>query len=173
MKTGRLSIRRVSAADWKAIRAIWAEIAKTEFAQYDNPKDISDEAAASRIQRWASFSNSEEHMFFAVCLHGHVIGYIAFNQREHAYELGYCFHPDYHGNGYARESISALLREIRPMKAKGFTKITAGTALKNTPSVRLLLSLGFRQTGAETVSFYQDEMGQDIVFEGGRYELLL
>ena len=59
------------------------------------------------------------------------------------------------------------------MKAKGFTKITAGTALKNTPSVRLLLSLGFRQTGAETVSFYQDEMGQDIVFEGGRYELLL
>ena len=51
-------------------------------------------------------------------------------------------------------------------------KITAGTALNNTPSVKLLNSLGFRQTGTETVSFYKDEEGNAVNFEGGIYELL-
>ena len=45
--------------------------------------------------------------------------------------------------------------------------------MNNTPSVRLLTSLGFRQIGTETVSFYKDSAGNDITFEGGNYELLL
>ena len=59
------------------------------------------------------------------------------------------------------------------MKDKGVVNITAGTALNNTPSVRLLASLGFKQTGTEEVSFYKDAEGNDITFEGGTYELLL
>ena len=59
------------------------------------------------------------------------------------------------------------------MKDRGAVTITAGTALNNTPSVRLLTSLGFRQIGTETVSFYKDSAGNDITFEGGNYELLL
>ena len=59
------------------------------------------------------------------------------------------------------------------MKDKGVVNITAGTALNNTPSVRLLTSLGFRQTGTEKVSFYRDADGSDITFTGGNYELLL
>ena len=51
-------------------------------------------------------------------------------------------------------------------------KITAGTALNNTPSVKLLNSLGFRQTGTETVSFYKDEEGNAVNFECGIYEHL-
>ena len=52
-------------------------------------------------------------------------------------------------------------------------KITAGTALNNTPSVRLLTSLGFVLVGTETVSFYKDDEGIPITFEGGEFELLL
>ena len=99
-----------------------------------------------------------------------VIGYVAFNKRENGYEIGYCFHSNYHGKGYARESISSILDV---MKDKGAVTIAAGTALNNTPSVRLLASLGFRQTGTEIVSFYKDAEGNDITFEGGNYELLL
>ncbi len=109
-------------------------------------------------------------MFFAVCLDSTVIGYAAFNRREEGYELGYCFRSDFHGQGYAYESISALIDLFR---AKGVKLITAGTALNNLPSVKLLRKLGFVQTGTEDVSFYKDASGASIVFKGGVYELRL
>ena len=109
-------------------------------------------------------------MFFAVCLQNRVIGYIAFNKREDGYEIGYCFHSDYHGKGYAKESHLALINYLHRL---GIEKFTAGTALKNSPSVNLLKALGFQQTGEEKVSFYQDQKGNDIVFDGGIYELVL
>ena len=168
MNTDHLSIRRICASDWKAIQAIWEEVNKTEYAQYDNPKDITDETVRQRIAKWGYFENSLEHMFFGVFLEHVLIGYIALNQRKCGYEIGYCFHPDYWGKGYARKSISALLKEL---KSQGATYITAGTALNNTPSVKLLLSLGFRQIGSEKVSFYKDSQGNDIFFDGGIFEL--
>ena len=170
IQTERLSIRRVAAGDWKAIQAIWEDEAKSEYARYDKPNDTGDEAVSRRIARWASFADSGEHMFFAVCLEDNVIGYVALNRREDGYELGYCFHSAWHGKGYARESVSAILRF---MKEWGVRRIEAGTALNNRPSVRLLRALGFRQTGTEQVSFYQDAKGNDIVFEGGVFELNL
>ena len=119
---------------------------------------------------WASFADSNEHIFYAVCLQETIIGYLALHQTEDGYELGYCFHSDYHGKGYAKESISAVLANL---KKNGEARITAGTALQNTPSVSLLLSLGFRQIETEKVSFYKDTEGNDIVFDGGIFELIL
>ena len=170
IKTKRLSIRQVHADDWKAIQAIWADESKSIYAQYDKPNDLDDQSVSCRIAKWASFADNDEHIFLAVCLQDAVIGYVALNKRENGYEIGYCFHSKYHGKGYARESISTILDV---MKDKGAVNITAGTALNNTPSVRLLASLGFKQTGTEEVSFYKDAEGNDITFEGGTYELLL
>ena len=68
MNTDHLSIRRICASDWKAIQAIWEGVNKTEYAQYDNPKDITDETVRQRIAKWGSFENSLEHMFFGVFL---------------------------------------------------------------------------------------------------------
>ena len=106
--------------------------------------------------------------FFAVCLGETVIGYIAFNKRENGYETGYCFHSKFHGKGFAKESFSALLEHLGTL---GITKITAGTALENRPSIALLKSLGFELIETEKVSFYKDSEGKDIVFEGGIFEL--
>ena len=124
-----------------------------------------------RIARWAEYTAlGTAHMFFAVCLHDAVIGYISFNQRDDGHEIGYSFHPAHHGKGYAKESLSALLSHLQ---TRGFTHFTAGTALNNTPSVRLLTTLGFQLVGTEQVSFYKDAQGRDIVFEGGIFELVL
>ena len=107
-------------------------------------------------------------MFFAICLRDTVIGYIAFNMRAEGYEIGYCFHSAYHGKGYAKESHLALFDYLRSLKIR---KFIAGTAINNTPSVSLLKSLGFELIGTEEVSFYKDAQGNDIVFEGGIFEL--
>ena len=76
----------------------------------------------------------------------------------------------YHGKGYAKESLLALINYVREL---GIKKLTAGTALNNTPSVSLLKSLGFELIETEKVSFYNDADGNDIVFDGGVFELLL
>ena len=168
--TDRLSIRRVCADDWTAIQDIWVDAANSIYAQYDKPNNLDDQSVSIRISKWASFADSDEHIFLAVCLRDLVIGYVAFNMRESGYEMGYCFRSDHHGKGYARESISTILDV---MKDRGATIITAGTAVNNTPSVRLLISLGFRQTSTEKVSFYKDDDGNAIIFDGGIFELLL
>ena len=166
--TERLTVRRVRESDWKAIRDIWIDAAKSQYAQYDRPSETDDESVRKRIRKWASCGGSTEHMFYAVCLRETVIGYAVLNLREKGYEIGYCFHSAYHGKGYARESISAILNTLA---GAGIRDFSAGTALKNTPSVRLLSALGFRMTGTEKVSFYRDEQGNDIVFDGGIFEL--
>ena len=168
LQTERLTIRDIQPEDWKAVQSIWQDFAQSPFARYDMPHDTADEAVRTRIARWAGFGGSTEHLFFAVCLNGRVIGYIAFNRRENGHEIGYCFHSDYHGYGYAKESHMALFDYLSTL---GISKFTAGTALHNFPSVSLLKSLGFSLTSTENVSFYKDAQGNDIIFEGGIFEL--
>lgn len=167
--TDRLLIRPVRAEDWPALRALWLDFALSPFARYDKPHPTNPEDVRPRVARWAEATAAGmEHLFFAICRGGAVIGYIAFNRRERGYETGYCFHSAWQGKGYAREAFRALLEHFRRL---GVTHFSAGTALNNTPSVKLLTALGFRLTGTEQVSFYQDAGGRDIFFDGGLFEL--
>lgn len=166
-KTDRLTIRHIVEDDWKSIKAIWVDFRADALSQYDKPHNTDDEDVRERIAKWAA-NSGREHLFFAVCLGDTVIGYATFHIREDSYELGYCFHSAYHGKGYAKESLTALFDYLATL---GITKFTAGTAIQNIPSMSLLKSLGFQLIGTEDVSFYQDAQGNDIVFEGGIFEL--
>lgn len=170
IKTDRLTIRPIVAEDWKCIQGIWEDFSTSPFSQYDKPHGLQDEAVQMQISRWAQANLGVEHMFFAICLQDTVIGYIACNGRENGYELGYCFHSAYRGKGYAKESHLALFSYLRKL---GIQRLTAGTALANTPSVALLRALGFQRIGTEQVSFYQDADGKDIFFDGGIFERIL
>ena len=171
MTTERLTIRPIVADDWPAVQEIWTALAPLPMAQYDKPHNTAPEHVQERVARWARFTASgTEHMFFAPCLDGQMIGYFAFNQRENGHEVGYSFHPAYHGKGYAKEALFALLSHLRTM---GITRILAGTALNNIPSMKLLTGLGFQLVGTEQVSFYKDAEGKDIFFDGGILELQL
>jgi len=168
IQTKHLIIRRIQENDWIHIKEIWKSFNASPYSQYDMPHSTENKEVHTRIARWATFHNSKEHLFFAVCLNEIIIGYVAFNIRENSHEIGYCFHSDYHGNGYAKESMSALFEYLKTL---GITKLSAGTALNNKPSVALLQSLGFELVGTEKVSFYKDLTGNDIVFDGGIFEL--
>lgn len=157
------------AEDWKSIRDIWVDFNGSAYTQYDKPHSTADEDVQLRIAKWAAANSGTEHMFFAVCLGEACIGYVAFNIRENGYEIGYCFHSAYHEKGYAKESLLALFAYLRTL---GITKFSAGTALHNTPSVKLLTSLGFKLIKQEKVSFYTNAMGNAIVFDGGIFELV-
>ena len=168
LKTKRLTVRSITQNDWKSVKNILEDFNLGKYARYDVPQSTDDASVRARVSRWALANNGFEHMFFAVCLDGVMIGYIAFNKRENGYEIGYSFHSDHHGKGYAKEAHIALFDYF---KSIGITKFFAGTAINNIPSVCLLRSLGFKQIATEKVSFYKDENGRDIVFDGGVFEL--
>lgn len=168
LKTERLTIRHIVADDWKSIQGIWVDFSASSYAKYDKPHDTDDGDVQTRIAKWAAANSGTEHMFFAVCLNETVIGYIAFNIREEGHEIGYCFHSAYHGKGYAKESHLALFEYLRTL---GITKFSAGTALDNIPSVKLLTALGFQLVEQEKVSFYKDAEGNAIVFDGGIFRM--
>jgi len=165
-----ISIRRIVADDWKSIKEIWADFNSSALSRYDKPHNTDDADVQQRIAKWAEANSGTEHMFFAACLGDTAIGYIAFNIRENGHEIGYCFHSAYHGKGYAKESLLALIDHVREL---GIKRLTAGTAINNMPSVALLKSLGFELIETEKVSFYKDADGNDIVFDGGVFELNL
>ena len=168
IKTERLLIRKIVADDWVSIKRIWDDFRVSEYAKYDVPHKSDADEIKSQIGKWENANQGEKHLFFAVFFENKMIGYIDFHDIGNGYESGYCFHSDYHGKGYAKESYQAL---INLFSDRGIKRLTAGTALKNIPSVRLLNSLGFKQIGTERVSFYQDEDGNDIYFDGGIFEL--
>lgn len=164
IKTERLSIRFVKEDDWKALKDIWVDFSQSPYAQYDAPHTIDDIEVKAKAKQWAEVSPKGEHLFYAVCYQDKMIGTIDFHKIDAGYECGYCFHSDYHGKGYARESLVAVLSTLL---GDGSDTCIARTALKNLPSVKLLRTIGFEKIGEESVSFYTDAQGNTISFEGG------
>lgn len=171
LTTERLFIRLIEDEDWRDIKEIWDDFNKSDLRIYDNFKDTDPESLKPRIARWAQVSKeSKDHMFFSVCHDGEMIGFYSFNIFGDGYEIGYGFKDKCQKKGYARESLIEL---VSYMKSLEIPVLYAGTAIKNTASVKLLESAGFELVCTEPVSFFKDEDGKDIVFEGGNFQLLL
>lgn len=164
LKTDRLTIQELKAEDWKNLKELAIDFRKSEYAVYDMPLPIEDDKIKSLCEKFAASG-----LWFAVRFEDKMIGYICFHQNENTYDLGFCFHSDYHGKGFAFEACSALMEHIA--KERNVTNFTAGTALKNTPSCKLLNKLGFVLKDTETLSFHKDENGNNITFEGGNFIL--
>lgn len=95
------------------------------------------------------------------------MGYVCFHAEGEKYDLGYCFHSAYHGKGYAFESCTEIMKYFA--ERKNIKTFTAGTAMENIPSRKLLEKLGFTLQGTQPLSFHKDENGNDIVFTGGNF----
>ncbi len=148
---------------------IWEDFRRSPYAEYDGIPTTDEVTVRSKVRQWEQVTSGKEYMFYAVCLEEIMIGYVDFHRTDRGYECGYCFHSDYHGRGYAKESMQALMRFL----ANGADmEFTAGTALENRPSVKLLYSLGFEKIGEERVTFYKDEQGKDIYFDGGIFRYI-
>ena len=148
IETNRLHIRDLYETDWVEMKDIFVDFNQSQYAAFDRllPKD--DGGAKILTKRF-----SDSRLFFAVHLldSNKMIGYVCFHRNGETLDLGYCFHSDYHSNGYAYESATAIIEYFeREYHAASFT---AATALENIPSCRLLERLGFVCVSTETMSF--------------------
>lgn len=163
LETRRLFIRHLNESDWQTMKSIFVDFNSSKYAVYDMPLPTGDDEAKALTKKFAG-----SDLFFAVFLKksNDMIGYVCFHKDGDTYDLGYCFHSAYHSNGYAYESTSALVKHFAD--ERGATNFTAGTAIDNIPSCKLLEKLGFACASTEAVSF--DNV---FSFQGGNYELNL
>ena len=163
IKTERLEIRRLKNEEWKELKFIIEDFQNSNYGIYDSHFLMEDVKFKNSVKRLV-----DSNLFFVVTLKetSEMIGYICFHNNDEIYDLGYCFHSIYKGKGYAFESSIAMIKYIKGLGAKGFT---AGTALENTPSCKLLEKLGFVCTETEKMSLHKDKDGNDIIFNGGNF----
>ena len=163
LNTGRLHIRNLREHDWMDMKRLFIDFNHSKYAAYDRQLPVEDTEVKALTKRF-----SDSGLFFAVYLwnENRMIGYVCFHKDEEAYDLGYCFHSAFHSNGYAYESAKALIDYFaKEYDAKTFT---AGTAVDNIPSCRLLEKLGFMCVSTELISF-----NDGFSFQGGNFVLHL
>ena len=77
-------------------------------------------------------------------------------------EIGFIFHPDLWGRGFASEALSFVI--TRAFDAHGLPKVEADVDPRNGSSLRLLSRLGFRETGRKERTWLVGEQWCDSVY---------
>ena len=156
IQTERLTLRNFGAEDWRDLHEMIVQYQASEYAQYDRAWPTSEEEIQG-VAQWFSQGDS----FLAVCLRstGKVIGLVALNEEERedgpARNLGYIFHSDFYGQGYATEACRAAITYA--FERLGETRLVTGTHPDNLPSRRLLGRLGFREVADGVYVLERDE----------------
>ena len=167
MNTARLTLRPFTPSD---ADDLYAYLSREQVVRYEPYPPFTREQAAEEAARRASDKN-----FNAVVLKdaNRLIGNLYFAPGEFdTWELGYVFHDQYWGRGYAAEACRALLTE---RFAEGnVRRVIAMCNPDNAASWRLLERLDMRREGhlRKNVWFFKDENGQPIWQDTYEYAIL-
>ena len=148
VETERLTIRRFVSSDLKVALEHESDSRIMRYIRDPQPPDKLRKKVEGFIGSWAGLET--EWLGLAVTLHGQqpMIGIVCFRiisfESETA-EIGFRFHHDYHGQGFAYES-SSWLKEFL-LEELGVRKLIALCVAENGPSYRLLEKLGMQREG--------------------------
>jgi RimJ/RimL family protein N-acetyltransferase len=148
VQTDRLLLRPFAATDFEALLAIQSRDDVTRHLYWD-PRTAAEvrEVLETKVRSTAIVAEGDNLSLAAVLREsGELIGDCSLRwlSAEHRQaEIGFIFHPDHHGHGYATEAAAALLAlafdELRVHRVIG--RLEA----RNTASARVLERLGMRQ----------------------------
>ena len=158
--TERLVLRLIKDSDEAAIHSYRSNPAATRFLSHE---PLSVEANRERLTELLALAEASTGTWFNYCWaitlrqSGNVIGdartwnstavsgpgVLAPGKLPAGHvALAYVLHPDYHHHGYAREAAAALVTWL--FTQCGINTVAAAVYEPNTPSLRLLRSLGFQ-----------------------------
>ncbi len=171
LKTQRLVIRQFRSSDLADFLG-YQTLAAVRRYMPDEP------LTADQAERWlasqAQLAEAEPNRYHSFAVEhradGRVIGDVGFFRAagpERTADLGFQFHPAYHGQGYAYEAAAALLRY--GFRQWHLRRITAGCDARNTASFRLLERLGMRREA----HFKQSRITRGVLHDEYRYGLLV
>jgi len=185
MDTHRLRLRRLSESDLKDFHEIWSNEIATRWSSSGTKKSLQESKAWMHGllpannpdgDNYAVFVRQEE-IVISNCqlLKGvsstverdeRMIGVVGVFRFSPVAELGYIFHPDVWGRGYATESVEAFLSiywKLRPV----VKAIQAKTDTENASSIGVLRKCGFREVARLPGNIVLPTMGlrDSIVFQ--------
>jgi RimJ/RimL family protein N-acetyltransferase len=156
LETDRLVIRNFRVEDWHELQELAIAYQASEEAKFEPPWPTSDEEVKG-MASW--FAGGDSYLAVWLKEAGKLIGLVAIERREgqeqRLHNLGYVFHPGYHGYGYATEGCKAAMAYVfGPLEADG---ILTGTHPDNKASVALLNRLGLRAIGGGEWTISREE----------------
>jgi RimJ/RimL family protein N-acetyltransferase len=136
LTTPRLLLRPLASDDWRAVHAY---VSDPNVMRYTPEGAMSEEQVRDFIA-----ANADEPETVAVILSAEerLIGHMPFHPwyASRIYEIGWIFHPRYHGQGYATEAATTLLRY--GFETLGVHRIIATCQPENVASWRVMEKLG-------------------------------
>jgi len=172
IKTDRLTLRVISMDDMNDIYRIYSSKEVCEF--YDVEPFTELEQANDHIKRWLKFFDEKKQIRFAIHYSNYIIGtcglYLINSYHKRAC-LGYELLPEYWGNGFASESIPAMLDYT--VKHFGLQRIQAEVLPDNIASQKLLKKIGFKKEGLlKNYENWGEKGFVDLVIYSKIYKLL-
>jgi RimJ/RimL family protein N-acetyltransferase len=148
IETSRLRLRPFARAD---VDAVYEYRRREDVARYLFDGPMSHESVAEALQMRVgqeALDGEGSKIFLAVEAKSHhgLIGEVSLILRDAANrqgEVGYIFHPDHHGKGYATEAARALLE--MGFGGAGLHRMYARCAAANTASWRVMERVGMRR----------------------------
>ncbi len=156
IETERLRIRHFTTDDWKAVHAYTSDAGVMTYV----PEGVMTE---EQTKQFIADSMAEDARAYAVDLRAtdRLIGHVVFHPwfAPRIYEIGWVFHPRYHGQGYATEAATALL--LYGFETLLVHRVIATCQPQNTPSYRVMEKLGMQREAHFRKCIYRDEKWWD------------
>lgn len=151
IKTPRLTLGEIHERDFESLISIMKsdEVGKT----YMVPELSTREDEAKLFSRICELSMKNDRYVFGIFLDGELIGLL--NDTDicgKTIEVGYAIHPDYWGNGYATEALSAVIPHLF---SEGFDEIIAGAFECNPASLRVMEKSGMKKSNLKATVDYR------------------
>ncbi|RYG64825.1 N-acetyltransferase, partial [bacterium] len=130
-------------------------------------------AALSFCAKQAALEDEDRDCYHAFAVYhvgdARVIGDVGFycpSGPENQADLGFQFHPDYHGQGLATEAVLALLHH--GFENWNLRRVTSGCDARNLPSFRLMERVGMRREA----HFVSSRVTKGVLHDEYAYALL-
>lgn len=170
IETDRLTLRQYVETDYDDLLKLQTNVDVARFLLHDarTPEQVRDESLPKRMADFPPMDVADQACSFAVILResGQHLGEVtlfAQNIEQRTGEIGYVFHPESGGRGYATEAATELLR--LGFEKFGMHRIIARLDHRNTASAKLLQRLGMRQEAHFVRNeFLKGEWTDELVF---------
>lgn len=146
IRTQRLALRPYRPSDLDYLADVMSRPDVMRYL-YDEPRSRHQAAEVlDRRVRERTIESQGDILHLAVEVEGAVVGDVLLSyvsSRHRQGEIGWVFHPDHHGHGYATEASRAMLR--LGFEGLGLHRIVARCDARNTTSIRVMERLGMRR----------------------------